>query len=338
LNSATSTDQTLTTTGCSTGGGGSAPSSAQPAVGQANLTLAFDHIEKQGNGLATIWLVWVRLNAQPGTVRGYALSTDPNLTGASLNNYTDLVSITVPTTSDKVTIYGRYYSTSGAPSALLSMVVDLTAGTGTLVTPPPVVTPPVVTPPPATPSGVLDPSDLQTLLLTLGLTRKISVEDLVLKQVYDDAKEFKLTLTADQAQAIRNFIIYGISPATIKFGQGERRAIERDYMETVNRPNFVWSDIERLATGQVPLTRNLTLERLQVSKILPTFRQLFGHNPNFKNATENLAWNCLLYRIRFPRDIVKETKGLQAYRALYAHNPKTNFGWAVVRVLGYVIK
>ena len=159
----------------------------------------------------------------------------------------------------------------------------------------------------------------------------------MLKQVYADAKEFRLTLTPDQAMAIRNFIVYGISPATIKFGSGERRAIERDYMDTVARPEFVWSDIERMATGQIPVVRNLALERLRVSTVLPVFTRLFGHAPNFKNATENLAWNTLLYRIRFPRDLVREAKGLQKYYAIYRHNPTSPFSWAVVRVLGYVM-
>jgi hypothetical protein len=44
----------------------------------------------------------------------------------------------------------------------------------------------------------------------------------------------------------------------------------------------------------------------------------------------------MMYRIRFPRDLVKESAGLKAYYALYRHNPTTPFGWAVVRVLGYV--
>ena len=181
-----------------------------------------------------------------------------------------------------------------------------------------------------------DPSNLPSLLSALNIARNIPQEDIVLKQVYADAKEFRLTLTPDQAMAIRNFIVYGISPATIKFGQGERRAIERDYMDTVARPEFVWSDIERMATGQIPVVRNLALERLRVSTVLPVFTRLFGHAPNFKNATENLAWNTLLYRIRFPRDLVKEATGIQKYYAIYRHNPFSPFNWAVVRVLGYV--
>jgi hypothetical protein len=137
-------------------------------------------------------------------------------------------------------------------------------------------------------------------------------------------------------QTIRNFIVYGISPGTIKLGQGERRAIVRDYMETVHRGDFVWEDVERMTNGQIPIKRTLEIERTKVPVALPVFKKLFGHNPNFKNATENLAWNTLLYRIRFTRNLVKESKGVKSYVVTYKHNPKTPFEWSVVRVLGYV--
>ena len=127
-----------------------------------------------------------------------------------------------------------------------------------------------------------------------------------------------------------------MSSSTIKLGQGERRAVVRDYLETVHRSDFVWSDIERMTNGQIPLVRNLAIERANVASALPVFRRLFKHAPKFKNAKENLAWNTLLYRIRFPRNLAKEANGTKAYVAIYKHNPKTPFDWSVVRVLGYV--
>ncbi|MFA5750536.1 MAG: hypothetical protein WC895_04970, partial [Candidatus Shapirobacteria bacterium] len=147
----------------------------------------------------------------------------------------------------------------------------------------------------------VDPSNLPNLLSSLGLTENNTAEAAVLPQVNADAKEFSLTLSVVQSQSIMNFIVYGISSSTIKLGQGERRAIIRDYMETVHRGDIIWSDIERMTNGQIPISRNLVIERSNVAIALPVFRRIFGHNPNFKNPTENLAWNTLLYRIRFPR-------------------------------------
>ncbi|MHB8830727.1 MAG: beta strand repeat-containing protein [Patescibacteria group bacterium] len=220
----------------------------------------------------------------------------------------------------------------GSPSS--GQLLPSPSQTGGNVTVP--STPPEVTQPTQSPSQIPDPSNLQSLLDNLSLPRNIEMEDLVLKQVRADAKEFKLVLNAGQEMAIRNFIVYGISPATIKLGQGERRAVVRDYMETVHRADFVWSDIERLTTGLIPLVRNLALERQNVSRALPVFLDIFGHVPNFKLTKENLAWNTLMYRIRFPRDMVKELAGLKVYFGIYKHYPTTPFGWSVVRVLGYV--
>lgn len=167
-----------------------------------------------------------------------------------------------------------------------------------------------------------------------NIVRDSALESEVLAQVQADAKEFNLVL--EGMSAIVDYVTYGNSVASLKFGRGERRAILRDYMETVNRNNIVWEDMERLAVGQIPKVRNLEKERANVSRALPVFRKIFGHDPNFQNETENLAWNTLMYRIRFTRDLGKEGSGLALYRKLYGRYPNTPFGWSVVRVLGYV--
>ena len=212
------------------------------------------------------------------------------------------------------------------PTATSTPVVTQIATTST------VVNPSVVT----TNVAAADPSNLPVLLALFGLERNTDTEKTVLTQVRSDAKQFGLVLTEDQATTMRNFITYGISKSTRAFGRGEQRAILRDYMETVHRSDVVWSDIERLAIGQIPIKRNLVIERANVSTALPVFKRLFGHNPDFKIAKENLAWNTLLYRIRFPRDMEREAKGLKEYRTIYKHNPTSPFSWAVVRAIGYV--
>lgn len=96
------------------------------------LSIALDHVESLGNNLANIW---VRLNADPNTVRGFALSTDPEFKNASLQNYQSLAAIAVSTITGKATIYGRYYSTTGQASAVYSLVVNLATDTGTPTAP-----------------------------------------------------------------------------------------------------------------------------------------------------------------------------------------------------------
>lgn len=185
-------------------------------------------------------------------------------------------------------------------------------------------------------TGIVDPSNVSALVSGMGIVRNENAEKAIMTQVKADVKEFKLTATDAQISAMTNFIAYGISPATKNLGQGERRAVVRDYLNTVQRTAIVWSDVERLTTGQIPLSRNLTAERSQVTTAQPIFRKIFGHDPNFQNSAENLAWNTLMYRIRFTRDLIREAGGIKAYYAIYGHNPTSPLGWSVVRVLGYV--
>ena len=121
-------------------------------------------------------------------------------------------------------------------------------------------------------------------------------------------------------------------------GRGEREAVIRDLQEILGRTaaNLPVADLDRISNGQIPLTRNLAYERSMVPRALATFRTIFGRAPNFQNPAENLAWNTLMYRIRFPRNLVLEREGIVEYRRTFRGSPQTPFQWAVVRVLGYV--
>lgn len=287
-----------------------------------DLGLFLDHVEQLGNGMVR---VFVRMNVDPMSVLGCAVSTDWYFMNANMAKHEPIVSIDIPMRPDPVTVYARHYTLTGEPASLVGVVVSL--ATGSVVTPSNNLAP----------SLIVDPADHEALLTSLYLARKSpEEEDRALLQVMTDAKEFGLTLSETEAHAIRDFVVYGISLSTIKVGQGERRAIARDYMDTVHRSSFVWTDIERMTNGLIPIVRSLERERRQAIVALPVFHRIFGHDPDFQNSTENLAWNTLMYRIRFHRDLGSEKRGINAYQAIYGHAPKTSFSWSVVRVLGYV--
>ncbi|OGL97444.1 hypothetical protein A2318_03510 [Candidatus Uhrbacteria bacterium RIFOXYB2_FULL_45_11] len=233
-------------------------------------------------------------------------------------------------------------------------------------TPAPVVTTPVVTPAPTTPAvepvvtpttpavtatpvslpaaaapvAVLihDPSNFEALLTALGTTSKPADYAKYNALVKSDALAFKVGLTDLQVKAIANFETYGASTATVKLGAGERRALVRDYLETVGRADFVWDDIQRLATGEKPVKRNLAKEVAQAGIALDAFKKMTGHAPNFKDKSEDIAWNTMLYRIRFPRDLKLEQQGILEYQKIFKGTPTTPAQWAMVRALGYALK
>lgn len=154
--------------------------------------------------------------------------------------------------------------------------------------------------------------------------------------VVQDARTFAVKAPDAQTQErLGIFLAYGLTPETARLGTGERRALLRDAYETM-RVNPSIADLERLTRGQIPETRNLSEERRQAPRALTTFRTIFGHAPDYRDPVENLAWNTLLYRIRFPRDLAQEREGVREFRGLFRRDPQDPFQWAVVRVLGYL--
>jgi len=183
-----------------------------------------------------------------------------------------------------------------------------------------------------------DPALFNELLAALGLISKPADFAKYKALVMSDALAFKVSLSTAQQIAIANFITYGASPETIKLGAGERRAVIRDYFETVGRPDVNWDDIQRMSTGQKLIHRNLAKEQAQVTQVLAKFKSMVGHTPNFKVLAEDIAWNTMMYRIRFPRDLVLEQQGIVKFKKIFKHTPLTPLEWSIVRALGYALK
>lgn len=184
---------------------------------------------------------------------------------------------------------------------------------------------------------IANPKNLTELLSQLQLTRNVDEENKYRPLIKSDAISFSIILTTAQEDAITNFVVYGISTKTIILGAGERRALIRDYFETVGRGEVNWDDIERLVNGQKVVARNLSKEQAQVTIVLKVFKKIFGHNPVFSNTKEDLSWNTMMYRIRFPRDLTKESTGIAKFKKIFWYTPKTPLDWAAVRALGYIV-
>lgn len=163
----------------------------------------------------------------------------------------------------------------------------------------------------------------------------------VLGSIQADVREFRLPFPVEAQERLASFVEAGTTIVTQRLGEGERRALVRDWLDTVGVVpstgiEAVIADLERIASGQIPQGRNLTRERAQLPRVRQTFRTLYGRDPNFQNAQENLAWNTLMYRVRFTRDLQAERIGIQEFRATFRRAPQDPFQWATVRVMGYV--
>lgn len=154
--------------------------------------------------------------------------------------------------------------------------------------------------------------------------------------VTQSATEFGVTLSASETTTAAGFIVNGTTPATVALGSGERLALVRDQLETLGRVSL--TALEQLAIGQKPTVRNLAKEQAQLAKVLNVFVRLAGHRPNFKNVKEDLAWNTMMYRIRFTRDLNKERAGITKFKAIFGRIPTSPLDWATVRAYGYALK
>lgn len=215
--------------------------------------------------------------------------------------------------------------------------------TVTFLTPPAPEAPapaPTFEPLPNTPGllTVVNPRDIEQVVERFNQGQRDEArEQVAMNQLQTDLRSFRLaTSDEQQIQDLATFISYGLTEGSARLGSGERRAVVRDALETLRTTNLSPADLERLVHGQIPQARNLTEERRQATRALATFRTIYGHAPNFQNAEENLAWNTLMYRIRFPRNLEAETQGIQEFRATFHRTPQDPFQWATVRVMGYV--
>jgi hypothetical protein len=183
-----------------------------------------------------------------------------------------------------------------------------------------------------------DPAQYTKILSDFGLKSDGSNFEKNKSLAQSDANTFGVAITTEQTRTISNFVTYGASTETIKLGSGERHALMRDYLETVGRTDVVWDDVQRLTIGQKPVKRNLPKEQALAPVALAHFEKMVGHAPNFQDAAEDLAWNTMMYRIRFPRDLVKEQKGITRFKTIFKRLPTSPLDWAEVRALGYVLK
>lgn len=245
------------------------------------------------------------------------------------------------TTNAKVKVECRDSSGAVLATGVSASPFTIKLSTALLQTPAPVA--PVVAPAPTVtaPSIVTllqDPSKADTLANLMGKPRSTMEEGKWSALVKTDAASFKVALTAAQQASLANFVSYGISSETDKLGSGERRALVRDYLETVGRSDVSWEDMQRLTVGQKPVGRNLPKEQAKVTEVLAVFKKLTGHAPDFKNPKEDIAWNTLMYRIRFTRDLNKERAGISKFQAVYKRAPSSPLDWSAVRAWGYSLQ
>jgi hypothetical protein len=204
--------------------GGVTPPQMQAASGSSGpLGLSIIKIEPVTGGQK----ITFGLNAQASTVQGYALSLDATLKDTGIRPYASTGTIIVPPAAGVYTLYLKYYSTTGTPSALITQ--PITTSGGLIETTP--------TPQKETPSTKVTPSPLPRNV-QLGM----SGADVRQLQKFMNANGFTISLSGNGAPGHEStyfgpklktaVIAYqrarSISPASGTVGSLTRAAINRE--------------------------------------------------------------------------------------------------------------
>lgn len=262
---------------------------------------------------------------------------------ATDNNSNDSSALTGSFTTAAAAGGGSGTSGGGGGTSIFSAPSTTTSGTTTAT---PAATTGTVAVPAAPTATAADAATLVAHLVTQGIAavRNTAAEATNTTSVTSSATEFRVTLVAIVKTTAANFVTYGTSSVTVALGSGERLAVVRDLFETLGTTiaadaSKLLKAAEEISSGQKPSVRNIAKERGQVQAALPAFRKLTGKSaPDFKNAKDDLAWNTILYRVRFPRNLAKERAGISKFRSLYKKAPKTPFEWAQVRAYAYALR
>lgn len=96
-------------------------SSFLPAAPATALPL--DFIIGNGSGTTYSQNVAIAMNADPKTVKGYAISLDPKFTNEGIKMFFPTIEYTLPEKKDTYTLYLKYYSVTGDASETISHTV-----------------------------------------------------------------------------------------------------------------------------------------------------------------------------------------------------------------------
>lgn len=320
-----------------------------PSLTATGRTTATVTMTANGNGSTIQYLLYNSTLSSYVTSTGAAVSTPYWATAATWAGIT-ISDLTCATTYSFVAVArnGDEIQTSTSTAGTVSTSACASSGSsgggggggvgasGSTFIPLPISTPAPITTTPVTPVVVADP--VVTPVVPVAAPVALApASPATVRTVQADARSFGVTVSAEDQERLASFIESGTSPETQALGSGERRALVRDALQTMGRSNIPLADLERMARGEIPATRNITIERQQLPRVRATFRSIFNRDPNFKNANENLVWNTMMYRIRFTRNLGDEREGIQDFRALFNRTPTDPFQWAVVRALGYVL-
>ncbi|MCX6800065.1 MAG: hypothetical protein NT091_02890, partial [Candidatus Falkowbacteria bacterium] len=139
---------------------------------------------------------------------------------------------------------------------------------------------------------------------------------------------------ATTIQSATNFIAYG-TLSTKNISASERAGVLSSYKRAFNKLPATqknWTDILRIANGQVPEEANIVMIKLAKDE----FKKIYKHDANLENKNDNKAIMIIAYGLRpTTKDTVAETAAIQSFKLIYKYNPVTTLDLNIMRAIAY---
>ena len=175
--------------------------------------------------------------------------------------------------------------------------------------------------------------DVSQVVAQIGAKRDLTAEINFSKTI--TAKIISgLGITAQERNAINNFIIYG-TPATKILGAGERGGAVNSFRAAFGKaPTSAsdWSDIIKIANGRWPSkTSEKAEDRANIN-----FKIVYLRSPNISNPHDDAAITVMAYGLRpAQRNLNSEKAAIKIFKDIYGYSPKKATAWDVVRAIAY---
>lgn len=141
-------------------------------------------------------------------------------------------------------------------------------------------------------------------------------------------------LTAENKNAITNFIVYGTNSTQI-LGAGERAGVINSYKSAFGKlpaTQSEWEDAIKIANGRWPTERSEQAEKRAKAE----FKKVYLRDPNMNNPNDNAAVTVIAYGLRPDnRNLNSEKIAIKTFKAIYGYNPSSAVDWDIVRAIAY---
>ncbi len=156
------------------------------------------------------------------------------------------------------------------------------------------------------------------------------------RKIRQSSVRYGLKSTGVEIQRYAEYAKYGASMSSCLLGEGERLGVISDIFEVLGRTDAPIVDLDRLASGSIPLTPSKVPFTRRQKVAQDALRQTLQKTSISKENTVS-AYYALMYRVRPGlRSLSRERVAIYKFTQDNKRLPRTSIDWAKIRVIAYL--